>query len=358
MQILKCRASDLRSFFRLVLISFLLPVIFFPSNLKAQALSCTGTDCPPVITNDLNDLGSLLQRDYGLQLARNFNRAHTLSNLGLIPQISEINVGLFTLGMQVNAGLGGTKAEIGSTDIGSSIEKPNFNGFFTQGMVYGALSLSVFSFLSDLFEPIDIYYANTNIKKLNLSPLSSSFDSLQYASNVTYFGFRYQIIDAIGAFFLEWQGLSLHVGRVSSKGRIIIQDEDEDEMERFRIANFDWKAENKVGLRSEGKSTIVELNTAFRVLLLNLSIGAGIAYNTIDSRVAFSRNGPLYLSGTQLNAILNIAFNSRHDTFVSRVDYLKGGVEFTLIPFTRIGLEYTYRDKENQSLSWGTRITL
>ena len=348
-----------KNYFRYSFTLLLLIFLLYPSALTAQALTCTGTLCPASIVDDIDALGDLLKKNYGRDLARGFGRAHTISNIALTPQISNLKLGIFTLGAQLGMGREKEETEFEDTAAGSNIKKPDFNGFFAQYFVYGGVNLGfIFSLLtsSDILDSIDIYYGSGDVK-IN-HPVSISIDTLEYTARSTYYGIRYQLINPIGIFIVGWQGLSLHVGRVASKGSIKLEDEDDDPDERFGIGDFNWKAENEIEFTTSAKTSIIELKTAFQVLFLYASIGAGLAYNTIDTRFTFNRSGNLYTGSSQIDALLTADFTNRYDTQVSRMYYGRMGLEFSFIPLTRLGLEYIYNSDELSAFSIGVRIDI
>ena len=337
----------------------LLLALSYPSLLRAQVLNCTGSACPPEILNNIDSLGDTLKINYGRQLASTFSRAHAISNVALLPHIADVSLGLFTVGIELSAGLDKSSFDLegGSS---SGIEQADFKGTFSQGLTYGGLNLGLLStFLgmeSDVLDSIDVYFGLTNAE-INY-PLGHGFDSLEYNFNTLYLGLRYQLIEDFGIFIAGWQGLSFHIGRIISKTNIKLEDEDDDPDERFKIAGFNWQAANEIELKSEADTTIMELNTGFKILFLSISLGAGIAYHFAETNVNFSRSGNLYSSDTELDAVLNAEFENRSGLEAYRTYYMKMGIEFGLIPFTSIGVEGVYHSKDLYSIGLGTRVNI
>ena len=347
-------------FYVSLFISFILSIILSSYSLHAQSVSCTGAACPP--SASLDAVGQTIAGDYLRKLADGFTSAHAIANLGAIPYIGGVSLGLFTVGGQAAIGLNRSKSE----DL-SNLTDAEVGGIIPIALFYGGMNLKLLKLIPafsslDFLNKTDIYFGQLNLK-LNQSDIAK-IDSLRSDLDATHIGVRYLVIENVSIpFLLTLQGLSLQFSYIQSSFKLKLEeDDDDDPYKRLNVpaggVELGWLGENKLTVKSKAKSYAFSVNTGIRFLFFfSLTMGAGVAYHFSESEVRLERSGYLYLMSARQDANLTVDYTNRDGLESYKTFFYKMGFEFN-IPFVRIGVEGTVIEKDLYGVSLGTRIDI
>ncbi len=278
---------------------------------------------------------SVLQNAAGILGQGGLYSNQVISNIAAIPLNGDLSLNYFTLGFQQNHAyadiIGGPDFELSGLNVAA------------QNMLFLGLSIGNLIKLSGSnfnLEGLDVYFGKgfTTIGLNNILKI----DKTSSKTNSTYFGIRYQLVDAKGASLLsKWQGLNIQLGYLDSSLDVEVVDVDSSPTER--TPNIEWMARNQLDYSGNTKSIIVQLDTSVRlVYFLNLNLGLGAAFSSGSNSVVFTRTTPEFECGCE--SIAKVEFKSIFEQ--QQNYYLKLGMEWSA-PYFHIGIETTQYIREN-----------
>lgn len=365
------------------------------SPLRAQ-ITCSGTNCAliPLTPAEYNALFLELQNQYSTKLFNNIAETLVMANVAG-PQIGSVNLHRFTVGGYGGGGFKETEnIDVNIPGVGVLEDLP-LSGAALNGGVYVGVNLGWV--LGEAYDPFgepedagnsafsaadtgtsarrpgwlspsrfDLYVGGMEHRervenKYNVDgTLDGRFASQRYM-------LRYHLLhgrEIAGGPLLRFRGVSLGVGYATSNQRVNYTAADSSlTLSLVEGVNLDWAARDKILIDNNVKSVPIEVSTGIQLLyILNLTLGAGYARSSGDTRFVLTRNGTVFvraagalpaideellkgvppetlagLTGNSPSANLNLTLLERSKV-PSVVHYWKGGLEFNFA-FFRLGIE-------------------
>lgn len=398
----------------LILLFLLLP----NSAIKAQS-SCSSIDIDTDTDEELETLiedcvidilagGEDVHKfaiSYINELTNNINFAHGLSNSSTVPLITDLGIG--------KTSTVGTSLHLLSNKEESNLDSNTRSNFGIEGeplvvlladiFVYGGVNLSILDeYFDDSYsalKKISVYFGFSQLR-YNISKINNEVgdEKGEYLTKGFYFGTRYKLIEAENIDQdLIWDGLSIHLGYLST--RINIDYVDEDGTDDFvnaeysnpisqsiefegvsydfvgaGIVNASWIGVNYLEFGSRVNTVNFEINTAFTFHFVRLGFGIVSSRSRGDTFISIIRRGDLLGEaiiegeysddsetedykesfGTYEMKDFEFTLNSTESSKTYNHFYYKFLLEF-IYDNAHFGIEYIYRNSDSDATKLSTR---